>query len=105
MKASVVKRWVGDLLSGKFKQGTGYLSKHRKHCCLGVLRTQLPGALRRQSLIEPGQSGGQLLNKAQLEYLGMTNAQQNILATANDDEKTFAQIVAQHIKRMKTRQG
>lgn len=37
MKASLKKKWLGALRSGKYEQGTGYLKCHSKFCCLGVL--------------------------------------------------------------------
>lgn len=30
------KKWVEALESGEFEQGTGYLCKNNKYCCLGV---------------------------------------------------------------------
>ena len=37
MKKTVMQKWVSALLSGKYKQGDGFLKKGGKYCCLGVL--------------------------------------------------------------------
>lgn len=37
MRKSVGERWIAALTSGEYVQGTGYMCKNGKHCCLGVL--------------------------------------------------------------------
>lgn len=37
MKKSVKEAWIAELRSGKYKQGTGYLTMDDNYCCLGVL--------------------------------------------------------------------
>lgn len=37
MDAELKKKWVEALRSGEYKQGTGWLRKNDKFCCLGVL--------------------------------------------------------------------
>lgn len=34
------QRWISDLLSGEFQQGTGQLYCKGKYCCLGVFYSQ-----------------------------------------------------------------
>lgn len=36
-KDNLIEDWIKALRSGKYKQGTGYLCKNDKYCCLGVL--------------------------------------------------------------------
>ena len=37
MKKEIAEKWVKALESGTYLQGTGYLRKHGRYCCLGVL--------------------------------------------------------------------
>lgn len=37
MKPEVKKQWVEALRSGKYKQGTKFLNRNGRFCCLGVL--------------------------------------------------------------------
>lgn len=37
MDAKLKADWIAALRSGEFKQGSGWLRKAGKHCCLGVL--------------------------------------------------------------------
>lgn len=37
MKPEIKKLWTDALRSGKYQQGTGYLNRDGKLCCLGVL--------------------------------------------------------------------
>ena len=37
MRPAVKERWLEALKSGKYQQGTEYLSKNGEFCCLGVL--------------------------------------------------------------------
>lgn len=37
MDSKIKEQWVAALRSGKYKQGTGYLNRDGKFCCLGVL--------------------------------------------------------------------
>lgn len=37
MNPEIKTRWVTALLSGKYKQGAGYLNENDRFCCLGVL--------------------------------------------------------------------
>jgi len=37
MRESIAKKWVEELRSGKYKQGSEYLCKDNHYCCLGVL--------------------------------------------------------------------
>lgn len=37
MDETVKKQWIEALRSGKYEQGTAYLRKNDRHCCLGVL--------------------------------------------------------------------
>lgn len=37
MNQEIAKKWVTELRSGRYQQGTGYLRKEGKYCCLGVL--------------------------------------------------------------------
>lgn len=37
MKKEIADLWVKELRSGKWEQGTRYLCKDQKYCCLGVL--------------------------------------------------------------------
>lgn len=37
MRRDIKEKWVAELRSGKYKQGTGYLRRNDEFCCLGVL--------------------------------------------------------------------
>jgi len=37
MKTDIADRWIAELRSGKYKQGTGRLNRNGSFCCLGVL--------------------------------------------------------------------
>ena len=37
MRADLKAKWVAALRSGKYEQGTGWLNRNGKFCCLGVL--------------------------------------------------------------------
>lgn len=37
MNQEIKTKWIAALKSGEYKQGTGYLKKDGKYCCLGVL--------------------------------------------------------------------
>jgi hypothetical protein len=37
MDAAVKEQWLKDLRSGEFEQGTCYLERDQRFCCLGVL--------------------------------------------------------------------
>lgn len=39
MKTDIKERWVAELRSGKYSQGSTYLERDGKFCCLGVLCT------------------------------------------------------------------
>lgn len=37
MKAELKQRWLNALRSGNYQQGSGYLNRQERYCCLGVL--------------------------------------------------------------------
>lgn len=37
MKEEIAKLWIADLRSGRYEQGTGFLKRDGKYCCLGRL--------------------------------------------------------------------
>ena len=37
MNKELIKKWVAELRSGKYKQGKGLLRHNGRYCCLGVL--------------------------------------------------------------------
>ena len=37
MNEDIKKKWLEALRSGKYQQGTGFLQKEGRYCCLGVL--------------------------------------------------------------------
>lgn len=78
---AVKDRWLEDLRSGNYRQGTGELSRfeegHLCYCCLGVLGEQL-GVQKRDSEF--------------LDYGFLPEKTQTHLAKLNDDGMPFEEI-------------
>lgn len=95
MKPSIKALWVEALRSGKFKQGQGKLKSERessrgrprqpKFCCLGVLREISPVPLKAQG------EDDAYLNDASLKKVGLTTANQALLADMNDRDGDFGE--------------
>jgi hypothetical protein len=95
MKASLKRKWVEALRSGKYQQGTCRLrTRENGYCCLGVLAKVVTGrAPKAEAACYYGASQGLI-----------TDAQETRLANFNDgferkngtyaDPKTFKQIAA-----------
>jgi hypothetical protein len=104
MNPTVKKQWLEALRSGKYQQGNGRLRSSRdgvdRFCCLGVLcdllepeswtETSVPGFYRHS--IHEGYPGSTVLESAGLEH-----DQCQILASMNDNGKSF-EDVAQFIE-------
>jgi len=41
MDRTIARNWIEALRSGRYEQGTCYLSRNGRHCCLGVLAEEM----------------------------------------------------------------
>lgn len=91
MNASFKKRWVKALLSGKYKQGQGYLRQYNpetdelRFCCLGVLRDIITPSSRATT---------PMMSKFHTKQCGLSSDAQETLADLNDDGWSFKRIAA-----------
>ncbi len=96
MKKRIKEKWLKDLRSGKFEQGSGELCYHSneedldRYCCLGVLAAQknAPGSMERC-----------FLDENQLKWAGLTSEQQNKLSRFNDVKRWSFKKIAAYIER------
>lgn len=97
------KKWVEALRSGEYEQGTTYLCKDDKHCCLGVLcrAAKIEGRSSSRGGKETVRfSGGSTLPPPDaLQFVGLTNNHgsfktdiEDSLININDDERPFSEI-------------
>jgi len=104
-------KWIPALLSGEYKQGKKYLKKQDTFCCLGVAadllkdhfntcwrdQTKLEYNVHSQNdiAVEVGAifGGTQILPQTVLDFIGLTDDQQNYLAERNDTGDSFPVIV------------
>lgn len=102
MNTELKTKWVEALRSGKFEQGKRALRRGATFCCLGV-RCEVMGAkwdegddidLNAKINEEPQEY---YLSSIALETAGMTDRQQEILYTMNDEGSSFKEI-ADHIE-------
>lgn len=94
MDAGLKAKWVEALRSDKYKQGTGYLEREGRHCCLGVLCEIQDSEWRR--FWDDGESlYTERLPPALGASLESTDFEE--LAQMNDSGKSFAEI-AEHIE-------
>jgi hypothetical protein len=102
LERNLLERWVENLRSGRYKQGTRRLWKdvngERHYCCLGVL-CDTAGVKMFQAIYDPHLSQDTIGSAP--EELGLTRAEVEHLWMMNDGEdndgndkpyKTFAQI-------------
>lgn len=91
MKASLKKKWVAALRSGKYEQTRGvlYSPEGKAHCCLGVLRHCVTGRNRYNA---GHLASDELLTEAFLAEVGMTHGNQKALAGKNDEGWSFKRI-------------
>lgn len=110
----MIAKWTKALRSKKYKQGTQYLSKQNKYCCLGVLY-DLFGAewvqcpyeeeawmakeeLDRINNIEEDEKAWQMLESCGIlppkfmQEIGLDDCTADRLACMNDDGTSFAKI-------------
>jgi hypothetical protein len=114
MKPDIKQRWLAALRSGNYEQGKGSLSKIDKkgnvsYCCLGVLCDILKDESKLFKQTYKIKAGNyeysvygieyvdecETLPYSQMEYVGISDADTNILIEMNDDdvnEKTFNEI-------------
>ena len=104
MKPKVKEEWIKDLLSDKFKQGTGSLvykddiTDEKTHCCLGVLCETRKRISHKKVWNEIISDQKGFLNEKMIDWSGLPEEVQSKLADFNDAGKSFKWIAA-YIKR------
>jgi hypothetical protein len=102
VKTALREKWVKELLSGKYKQGTGRLRRTNNkdpardtYCCLGVLCDILnPDGWDLYNCHTLKSDDAEYLSEEALKLVGMTRQQQGTLYEMNDNGKTFEEIAA-----------
>lgn len=104
MKASLKLLWIDALLSGAYRQGTGYLRQNAisdgepEHCCLGVLcDVSGVGEWDDQVFKYAGDESESILPRSLAKDLGLTMEQQDILWKMNDRDRAPFEDIAQWI--------
>ncbi len=82
----ITKEWTRALRSRKFEQGTGWLEKESKYCCLGVLETILDLEIDSTYLLCNNDHSNRSCIK------GLSMKMQGTLAEYNDAGKSFTWI-------------
>jgi|HubBroStandDraft_4_1064222.scaffolds.fasta_scaffold00027_30 hypothetical protein len=100
MDATIKKKWVKALRSGRYKQTDSQLYDARidAHCCLGVLCRVVRAERDGEAFIWDGEIDALELPLPLLAHVGMDGAQMGEVAKMNDDGKTFKEI-ANYIER------
>lgn len=87
MKKAIKKKWVKALRSGEFKRCAGVLGFNGHFCCLGVLRhIEFPRS--RSSFNDENA----FLSDRHLKLFGLTDDEQQSLASMNDRGASFNKI-------------
>lgn len=100
MNADVKRIWVKVLRSGNYKQGSHYLRRNDKYCCLGVLCDIRGGTWTHETgtdVMRHGTQGSIMPGEEYLGQIGLSMAQARTLAGMNDGNCSFAEI-ATHIE-------
>lgn len=114
MHAGWKTKWIRALVSGKYRQTTGrlyitkkeYKGRSKGYCCLGVL-ARIQGV--KWEHAEDGYTNSMKpVGNDQMAYLdakfscGLSQEDQSVLASMNDDKKSFKEIAAWIKKNVKT---
>lgn len=94
-----IKEWIKELRSGRYTRCSGELTDGTNYCCLGVL-CQINGLLLTKGTATYGryyyhfqnETNADVLPKAFLNYIGLTDNQQRALSQMNDGGSTFLEI-------------
>jgi hypothetical protein len=101
MKPRIKNKWIKALRSGKYVQGTGYLNKDNKYCCLGVLAELHYGEDCWEDASHMGLDNIMVLKAFLnastlpvnvLDYLKLNELEVNHLVDMNDTGSSFNQI-------------
>ena len=121
MDRTIARNWIEALRSGRYEQGTCYLSRNGRHCCLGVLAeemgydlnlyriSEVPGDLFPDFEMDTWPLGGEegdptvLLTKEEVSkmkvHLSFNNNMQSTLAKLNDSRDFSFEEIANIIER------
>lgn len=101
-----LREWIADLRSGEYDQATGALRERHGYCCLGVACDRFTNEADADSgwdgpiFVYGPYSAATMPPDMVLDYFGITQAEADDLANANDNGATFAEIAERLERRL-----